>query len=88
MEELEKGHLRQDVEIYIRELFPTYFDDLDNAFVEDVVQEVAETSAYEEGRYNDSDISLAFQRVALGRMGCPEWENFKLNDGEMKISER
>lgn len=71
--------LRQDVNNYILSVFSTYYFQLDEDFINDIVKDVIETSNFENGEYSASDISLAFQRVALGRMGC---QDFKIYEGD------
>ena len=84
-----RDELSKDVEIYVKNIFLSYARQLDDEFVGDIVKEVVETSGFYEGHYNDCDISLAFQRVTLGRMGCAEWEIYsnKQRKKEMKAHE-
>lgn len=71
--------LRHDINNYILSIFSTYYLQLDEDFINDIVKDVIETSNFENGEYSASDISLAFQRVALGRM---ESQDFKIYEGD------
>ena len=82
MSESRKNELYREAEQYVRQLFPSYADKLDAAFVRDIVSDVMETSAYGEGCHSSMDISLGFQRVVLGRMGCPDWSIYYLTEEE------
>lgn len=48
-------------------------DGAGNTFIESVIEDVAETSAWsDEGFFNDSDVQLAVGRVLKRRLGVPE----------------
>lgn len=67
-DELEK-ELKQDVENFINELFPEYHNHLPEEFRQNIIVDVMECSAFEDGYYNESDIQLAFEREIASRYG-------------------
>ena len=66
--------LESDIKEYLHKTFGTYFSSLDERFAADIKEDVINTSDFHHGSYNDDDISIAFQRVTLGRMGHPDWQ--------------
>ena len=66
--------LESDIKAYLHKIFGTYLSCLDERFAVDIKDEVISSSDFNYGFYNDADISIAFQRVTLGRMGHPEWK--------------
>ena len=66
--------LESDIKAYLHKTFGTYFSSLDERFAADIKEDVINTSDFHLGSYNDDDISIAFQRVTLGRMGHPDWQ--------------
>lgn len=66
--------LESDIKEYLHKIFGTYLSCLDERFAVDIKDEVISSSDFNYGFYNDADISIAFQRVTLGRMGHPEWK--------------
>ena len=66
--------LESDIKAYLHKIFGTYFSSLDERFAEDIKEDVISTSDFNHGNYSDDDISIAFQRVTLGRMGHPDWQ--------------
>lgn len=66
--------LESDIKAYLHKIFGTYFSSLDERFVTDIEENVISTSDFNHGYYNDDDISIAFQRVTLGRMGHLDWK--------------
>ena len=71
-------HLESDIKEYLHKTFGTYFSSLDERFAADIKEDVINTSDFHHGSYNDDDISIAFQRVTLGRMGHPDWQIYHL----------
>ena len=61
--------LRCSVDAFLIQTFPSYHTSIPDEFVEDLIEGVKESSDYENGNFNDCDISLEFQRKVLGRMG-------------------
>lgn len=70
--------LESDIKEYLHKTFGTYFSSLDERFAADIKEDVINTSDFHHGSYNDDDISIAFQRVTLGRMGHPDWQIYHL----------
>ena len=70
--------LESDIKEYLHKTFGTYFSSLDERFAADIKEDVINTSDFHHGYYNDDDISIAFQRVTLGRMGHPDWQIYHL----------
>lgn len=70
--------LESDIKEYLHKTFGTYFSSLDERFAADIKEDVINTSDFHHGFYNDDDISIAFQRVTLGRMGHPDWQIYHL----------
>ena len=70
--------LESDIKAYLHKTFGTYFSSLDERFAADIKEDVINTSDFHHGSYNDDDISIAFQRVTLGRMGHPDWQIYHL----------
>ena len=66
--------LESDIKAYLHKTFGTYFSSLDERFAADIKEDVINASDFHHGYYNDDDISIAFQRVTLGRMGHPDWQ--------------
>ena len=66
--------LESDIKEYLHKTFGTYFSSLDERFAADIKENVISASDFHHGYYNDDDISIAFQRVTLGRMGHPDWQ--------------
>ena len=66
--------LESDIKEYLHKTFGTYFSSLDERFAADIKEDVINASDFHHGYYNDDDISIAFQRVTLGRMGHPDWQ--------------
>ena len=66
--------LEGDIKAYLHKTFGTYFSSLDERFAADIKEDVISASDFHHGYYNDDDISIAFQRVTLGRMGHPDWQ--------------
>lgn len=65
--------LDRDIETYLHKVFGTYFSSLDTRFAVDIRSDVIVSSNFIRGDYNEDDISIALQRVTLGRMGHPDW---------------
>ena len=61
-EELYKK-LKNDIKNYVASSFVEYHQNMPQSFYNDILTDVMECSAYDEGYYSQSDISLAFQRV-------------------------
>ena len=59
--------------------FGTYIASLDERFAADIREDVISASNFNRGDYSDDDISIAFQRVVLGRMGHPDWQIYNSN---------
>ena len=57
----------------------TYIASLDERFAADIREDVISASNFNRGDYSDDDISIAFQRVVLGRMGHPDWQIYNSN---------
>ena len=70
--------LESDIKEYLHKTFGTYFSSLDERFAADIKEDVINASDFYHGYYNDDDISIAFQRVTLGRMGHPDWQIYHL----------
>ncbi|MFR8873671.1 MAG: hypothetical protein ACLVHV_09530 [Oscillospiraceae bacterium] len=66
--------LESDIKAYLHKTFGTYFSSLDERFAADIKDDVISASDFNHGYYNDDDISIAFQRVTLGRMRHPDWQ--------------
>ena len=66
--------LEGDIKAYLHKTFGTYFSSLDERFAADIKEDVINASDFHYGYYNDDDISIAFQRITLGRMGHPDWQ--------------
>ena len=66
--------LEGDIKAYLHKTFGTYFSSLDERFAADIKDDVISVSDFNHGYYNDDDISIAFQRVTLGRMRHPDWQ--------------
>ena len=66
--------LESDIKAYLHKTFGTYFSSLDERFAADIKKDVISASDFHHEHYNDDDISIAFQRVTLGRMGHPDWQ--------------
>lgn len=64
--------LESDIKAYLHKTFGTYFSSLDERFAADIKEDVISASDFHHGYYNDDDISIAFQRVTLGRNSCPQ----------------
>lgn len=71
--------LDSDIKAYIHKVFGTYIASLDERFAADIREDVISTSNFNRGDYSDDDISIAFQRVVLGRMGHPDWQIYNSN---------
>ena len=71
--------LDSDIKAYIHKVFGTYIASLDERFAADIREDVISASNFNRGDYNDDDISIAFQRVVLGRMGHPDWQIYNSN---------
>ena len=70
--------LASDIKEYLHKTFGTYFSSLDERFAADIKKDVISASDFHHEHYNDDDISIAFQRVTLGRMGHPDWQIYHL----------
>ena len=70
--------LESDIKGYLHKTFGTYFSSLDERFAADIKENVISASDFHHGYYNDDDISIAFQRVTLGRMGHLDWQIYHL----------
>ena len=70
--------LESDIKEYLHKTFGTYFSSLDERFAADIKKDVISASDFHHEHYNDDDISIAFQRVTLGRMGHPDWQIYHL----------
>lgn len=81
--------LDSDIKAYIHKVFGTYIASLDERFAADIREDVISASNFNRGDYSDDDISIAFQRVVLGRMGHPDWQiynsNSEVNAMEQKV---
>ena len=66
--------LESDIKAYLHKTFGTYFSSLDERFAADIKDDFISASDFNHGYYNDDDISIAFQRVTLGRMRHPDWQ--------------
>ena len=78
--------LEGDIKAYLHKTFGTYFSSLDERFAADIKEDVINASDFHHGYYNDDDISIAFQRVTLGRMGHPDWQIYhSCTDTEVNI---
>lgn len=66
--------LSSDIKAYLHKVFGTYISNLDERFAADIREDVIHASNFNHGDYSDDDISIAFQRVVLGRMGHPDWQ--------------
>ena len=66
--------LDSDIKEYLYKVFGPYFSSLDERFAADIRKDVTSSSNFNYEDYNNDDISLAFQRVTLGRMGHPDWQ--------------
>lgn len=71
--------LDSDIKAYIHKVFGTYIASLDERFAADIREGVISASNFNRGDYSDDDISIAFQRVVLGRMGHPDWQIYNSN---------
>lgn len=71
--------LNSDIKAYIHKVFGTYIASLDERFAADIREDVISASNFNRGDYSDDDISIAFQRVVLGRMGHPDWQIYNSN---------
>ena len=71
--------LDSDIKAYIHKVFGTYIASLDERFAADIREDVISASNFNRGDYSDDDISIAFQRVVLGRMGHPDWQIYNSN---------
>lgn len=71
--------LDSDIKAYIHKVFGTYIASLDERFAADIREDVISASNFNRGDYSDDDISFAFQRVVLGRMGHPDWQIYNSN---------
>lgn len=71
--------LDSDIKAYIHKVFRTYIASLDERFAADIREDVISASNFNRGDYSDDDISIAFQRVVLGRMGHPDWQIYNSN---------
>lgn len=71
--------LDSDIKAYLHKVFGTYIASLDERFAADIREDVISASNFNHGDYNDDDISIAFQRVVLGRMGHPDWQIYNSN---------
>ena len=85
--------LESDIKAYLHKTFGTYFSSLDERFAADIKEDVINASDFHHGYYNDDDISIAFQRVTLGRMGHPDWQIYHSctdirNCGLLSIAQR
>lgn len=72
--------LKKDIISYIMGIYGTYFSSLDDDFINDIVRDIVETSNIDNGEYSVEDISIAFQRVSLGRMGNPDFEIYRRSE--------
>ena len=70
--------LESDIKEYLHKTFGTYFSSLDERFAADIKKDVISASDFHHEHYNDDDISIAFQRVTLGRMGHLDWQIYHL----------
>ena len=70
--------LESDIKGYLHKTFGTYFSSLDERFAADIKKDVISASDFHHEHYNDDDISIAFQRVTLGRMGHLDWQIYHL----------
>lgn len=69
LEELKKV-IKQDLDEEIYKKFPTYHGKFPESFLEDVIEDVYATSAWQDdGSYIDGDISVAIQRTILRALG-------------------
>ena len=69
-DELE-NEIRGDVERELASMFPNYHSDFPEIFYDKIVEDVVETSAYnDERRWNDSDVRLAIERVTAKLCGA------------------
>ena len=71
--------LDSDIKACIHKVFGTYIASLDERFAADIREDVISASNFNRGDYSDDDISIAFQRVVLGRMGHPDWQIYNSN---------
>lgn len=71
--------LDSDIKAYIHKVFGTYIASLDERFAADIREDIISASNFNRGDYSDDDISIAFQRVVLGRMGHPDWQIYNSN---------
>ena len=60
--------LESDIKEYLHKTFGTYFSSLDERFAADIKKDVISASDFHHEHYNDDDISIAFQRVTLGKV--------------------
>lgn len=70
--------LESDIKAYLHKTFGTYFSSLDERFAADIKKDVISASDFHHEHYSDDDISIAFQRVTLGRMGHLDWQIYHL----------
>ena len=70
--------LESDIKEYLHKTFGTYFSSLDERFAADIKKDVISASDFHHEHYSDDDISIAFQRVTLGRMGHLDWQIYHL----------
>lgn len=61
--------LRNDVIDYVYTIFNAHHHLLSDALIDEIVSDVRETSAFEEGYYSEGDIHIGFERVILEHMG-------------------
>ena len=62
--------LAVDVRLYVEKMLPEYHNRLPGQFYKSIIADVMETSDYENGYYNNADISLGFQRVIAAQFGA------------------
>ena len=61
-------------EDYARYILTYISDETEKSFMDDVIQDVMETSAWDEdGYYNEDDVRLAIGRVFMERLGFRRW---------------
>ena len=58
-----------DVRLYVEKMLPDYHSSMPEKFYADIIADVMETSDYENGYYNNADISLGYQRVTAVQLG-------------------
>ena len=63
---------------YVNKILNQYDYISDETFIDAVIKNVLETSAWEdEGYYNEDDIRLAIGRELVARLGAEDWKRLK-----------